>query len=172
MDIPKEQWQAMAPSQQMEAREKQAELDKVREERRALEARNRQIELENEKAALALRRQEAGPGERVQCVLSSAEAKLASRWLPIEPVAFDLVTGMGSVTEIQAKEDRRRSDVYADFDGMKVRICPSQRSNEKDCAVAVATQSEYRRGVVRELEKQDFLKGRLRCDLPLNRLTR
>src|SRR5690554_5204036 len=93
LDIPEAQWEAMTLAQQQQARVEQAALDRARAEQRAAEARARQEEAERARLALETRRQEAGRGERVQCVLDG-EFRSGSRWVAMSPVGIDAVTGM------------------------------------------------------------------------------
>src|SRR6056297_814054 len=91
LDIPEDKWMTLSKQEQLRAREKQAELDLVREKRREAEAKAREAEaikwLKDNEAS----RKDARYGERIQCVLSKAEAYIWGKWQRIEPVALDIV---------------------------------------------------------------------------------
>ncbi|MCG5525186.1 hypothetical protein LRB11_09625 [Ectothiorhodospira haloalkaliphila] len=171
LDIPEEQWEAMTAEQRLQARQQQAALDQARAEQRAAEARAREEEAARQRAELEVRRQEAGFGERVQCVLREAEAYLGGSWRSVQPLALDVVQGMEWGFEMQAVEDgrvRRRGTGYAHFDGTRLTLCPRSgqyQTHAAACAQVVGTTSDYRRGLSERIEGHRFLRGQLRCDL-------
>lgn len=172
LGIPDEQWQAMTAEQQIQARQQQAELDRARAEQRAEEARARAAKAEAQKAELERRRQDARYGERVQCVLSDGEVKLRREWDRIHPVALDLVRGYEEEFSMEAASDRMRgftAEGYALFDGQTVYLCRMPYEDtyrQDDCVRVSATMREFQRGVVQSVNAPDFLRGRIRCDLP------
>ncbi|WP_156500150.1 hypothetical protein [Ectothiorhodospira sp. BSL-9] len=171
LDIPEEQWETMTSEQRLQARQQQAALDQARAEQRAAQARAREEEAARQRAELEVRRQEAGFGERIQCVLSDAEAYLGGSWRSVQPLALDLVQGMELGFEMQAVEDgrvRRRGTGHAYFDGTRLTLCPrsGQYQNQASaCAQLVGTTNDYRRGLREQVDGHRFLRGQLRCDL-------
>jgi len=163
LDIPEAQWARMTPAEQTAARMKQAELDRARAEARRQEAAAREAEVAARAAELAHALANAGPGERVQCILQPVEMRYGGKWRPAEPLGLDLVAGMTIGFELQAREHRhRRIDGKATFDGMEVSLCPGYGS---DCARFLATSGEFRRGVSRRVAADDRLRGRMHCEL-------
>ncbi len=172
LGIPDEQWQSMTLEQQIQARQQQAELDRAKAEQRAEEARARAVEAEARKAELERRRQDARYGERVQCILSDGQVKLRREWDRIHPAALDLVRGYEEEFNMEVASDRMRgftSEGYALFDGQTVYICRMPYKDvyrQDDCVRITATMREFQRGVERYVNAPDFLRGRIRCDLP------
>ena len=80
------EWLRLTPEQQLQAREKQLEVDRLSEQRRLVEAAARQEEAQRQAAELQARRQDARYGERLQCVLQPAQAWLDRQWRPVEPL--------------------------------------------------------------------------------------
>lgn len=85
------QWLALTPEQQYDAQIKQAELDRQREARRLAEQQAREQALKEQQAQLALARNNANYGERVQCVLQNSELYINKKWRASEPLALDLL---------------------------------------------------------------------------------
>ena len=171
LGIPDEQWQTMSLEQQLQARERQAELDRARAEQRAKEAQAREAEAARQLAELEQQRRDARYGERVQCVLSSAEARLNRQWRPVEPLALDLVRGFELPFELQQSDGRpisHRGRGYALFDGQIVTLCPQSgqhASRPVACLRLLGTLRDYHSGLDQTLAAPDFLRGRLRCHL-------
>ncbi|MFP4214015.1 MAG: hypothetical protein ACLFRL_07890 [Desulfohalobiaceae bacterium] len=172
LDIPEEEWQNMSAEERLQAREKQAELDKAEQERRKAEAEAREAEaiewLQDQEAS----RQNAEYGERLQCVLDPAQAYLGGSWRDIEPLALDVVQGMILEKEIKEVRDgyiRRRETIYAGFDGQTLSLCERkqdvQRQASEDCLHLLGTFEEYSQGVNKKLQADSFLRARIRCDL-------
>ncbi|MFN2382161.1 MAG: hypothetical protein ABR561_06380 [Guyparkeria sp.] len=163
LGIPEDQWTRMSPSEQNEARLKQAEVDRAQAEARRREADARQAEAAARAAELEHARSNAAPGERVQCVLQPVEMRFGDKWRPAEPIGLDLVTGMTIDFVLRARESRYRTiEGQATFNGMEVRLCPRHGD---DCARLLATSGELRRGVTRAVIAEDRLRGQLHCEL-------
>lgn len=163
LGIPEEQWTHMSPAERTEARVEQAKLDQARAEARRQEAAAREAEAAARAAELAHARANAGPGERVQCILQPVEMYYAGEWRAAEPLGLDLVAGMRIGFELQARENHyRRIEGHATFDGMEVRLCPEYGD---DCARFLATTGELLRGVNRQVAADDLLRGRMHCEL-------
>ncbi len=171
LDIPENKWVTMTGQEQLRAREKQAELEKAEEKRRAAEAGARQAEavkwLKDKEAS----REQARYGDRLQCVLTNAQAWFWDEWRSIEPVALDIVKGMVLKLELsQADEDgfHFSKKVYAGFDGQTLTLCPEKnlvRQNDPSCARVLGTFEQYAKGLQKKFQAKKFLRGRIRCDL-------
>lgn len=165
------QWQNLSAEQRLAAQLQQAELDRAREARRAAEAHAREAEAQRHRAELETRRREAAYGDRVQCILDEAEARLGGQWRSIEPVAMDLVRDFAidlSLTSLSQRNLRHRSNAHAHFDGLTVSICegPSRSAPLRShCAQLRGTHADYHRGLSATIEAERFLRGQLRCDL-------
>ena len=169
LDIPEAQWEAMTPAEQHQAREQQAALDRARAEQRAAEARAREEEARRERLALEVRRQQAPFGERVQCVLEG-ELRAGGNWRPLAPAGIDAVTGMTAPVPLTTRDGRYRQTAHTTFDGQTVTLCRHERELERpgaDCARLVGTQRDFARGLSGQVETERFVRGPLRCDLPL-----
>ncbi|EHQ53586.1 hypothetical protein ECTPHS_13018 [Ectothiorhodospira sp. PHS-1] len=170
LGIPEEQWVSLSLEEQIRAREAQAALDQAQAERRAAEARAREAQAAREQAELEMRRREARYGERVQCVLTSAEGRLGGRWRPLEPLAVDLVQGMEMPFQLMTTADggRYRGQGHAYFDGTTVSLCSVRGQHDRDpgaCARLLGTFEDYRRGLRSEVSSERFIRGQLRCHL-------
>lgn len=167
LGMDEESWHQLSPQQKLEASQKQAELDRARDIRLASEAEARAEEARREAATLLLRRQEAGYGERVQCVLDPATYRSGDEWTRLQPVAMDLVTGLRLNIELnEAKRSYRTRQALAWFDGQQVFICPdeySARRQSADCLRVVGHYAAYRNGLKRKVESGSFIRGLLRC---------
>lgn len=171
LGIDETHWQTMSAEDRIRAHEQQASLDQAAAERRAAEARAREAEAQHRQAALAQARRDARYGERVQCVLADAEARLGGKWRRVEPVALDLVQGVPLPFDLTEPSDRTRyrSPAHARFDGQTVTLCRGEagreRRDDRDCARMLGTQADYRRGMEARIDAPNFLRGHLRCEL-------
>lgn len=170
LGMSEQEWQALTPQQQLDAREKQSELDQKAAERRAAEARLEAEREAQQQAELAQRKANAAYGERVQCVLQNAEYKEGKSWYALEPVGFDLVVGEIqplSLVHIKNKRTQYTRTAYAGFNGQTVSICRYQSANSHsaDCVRMVGTTLDYQRGLTRTLASRDYVRGTLRCGL-------
>lgn len=171
LDIPKEEWKEMSVENRIEARQKAAELERAREERRAAEAAAREAEALKSAEELSKARREADYGQRVQCVLRNAEGYLGGDWRSVEPIAIDLVTGLEIKVELtEASDDglHYSREGYASFNGQTVQICDraaDSRSVRSRCARLLGTFQEFRHGLSDAIQHDRFLRGHLRCDL-------
>ena len=171
LDIPEAQWEAMTPQEQLEARQEQAKLDRAAEERRTTEARAREAQAKKWLKDLEASREDARYGERLQCVLSPAQAYIGRSWREIEPLALDVVKGMVLKLDLKEADDgvfRYSTEAYAGFDGQTLSICPEEdyvQKNDPKCARVLATFEQYRKGVETTIKASDFLRGKIVCDL-------
>jgi predicted small lipoprotein YifL len=161
LGIPEEQWVLLTPQQQLDARSQQAALDQASQARREAEARAREAEAIKEAAELDQRRRDAGYGERVQCILESAEGYIRGRWEPVRPLAMDLVSGYPIELTLSDTRNRYQQSMYAGFDGQVVRLCRSTNN----CVEMAATRQQLQRGISQYLEQDRLLRGTLYCDL-------
>ncbi|WP_031385432.1 hypothetical protein [Desulfonatronum thiodismutans] len=172
LGIPDDQWQVMTLEEQNMARVRQAEMDQAAAEERAAQARLRAAEAEARKAELEAMRRNAAFGDRVQCVLDQAQARVHRDWHPVETVGLDLVRGFEESFTMEVTSGRlSRMPVegYARFDGQSVTLCrfPDEDVFRQDhCARLVGTRRELQQGLHGFISAPEFLRGRLRCDLP------
>lgn len=171
LGIPEAQWQNMSTEQRFQAQAKQAELDRAAQDARAADARAREAEAARQQAELEIRRRDARYGERLQCILSDAEAHLGGRWRGVEPVAMDLVLGMRlafDLAESSSHTVHSRTPFYAEFDGQTISLCRDARDagrNPNACTRVLGTLADYRRGIDQRVDTARFLRARIRCDL-------
>lgn len=172
LGIPDDQWAMMTPEQQFEARSRQADLDQARDERRAEEARLRAAEAEAKKAELEAMRQNAPYGDRVQCVLEGGQAYLNRSWHPVSALGLDLVRGYEEAFSMEVasgRYSRMPIEGHALYDGQTITLCRFPREDTyrpEDCARLVGTRRELQRGLSANVTASEFIRGRLRCDLP------
>ncbi len=164
LNMTEAEWHALAPEQQLDARERQRQLDLQAAEQRAEAARERAAEERRQAAALEQRRRNAAFGERVQCVLDNAELMRNDKWRAANPVALDMVTGeTASFRLLRQGSSSGSVRAEASFDGQTVRVC---RSGMRDCDVMVGTSRDYQRGMTKRISVRKQFRGDLRCELP------
>ncbi|MFN2269075.1 MAG: lipoprotein [Desulfonatronovibrio sp.] len=170
LGIPEENWQNMNEQDRLRAREKQAELNLAQEKRRKAEAEERTAESIKWLKDLEVSRENARYGQRVQCVLSNAQAYFWGEWRDIEPVALDIVKGMVLKFDILQAGDKYGFEerAYAGFDGQTISLCREEsevQHNARSCARVAANFKQYARGLKTTIKKDKFLRARIRCDL-------
>ncbi len=164
LGIPEDRWAQMSVAEQDEARMRQAEVDRARAEARRQEAKAREAEAAARAAELAHARANAAPGERVQCILQPVEVSYGGRWRAAEPLGLDLVAGLPVAFTLHDRDGPYRTrDGTARFNGMEIRLC--RGTQENDCGRFLATSGELRRGKTQTVRAEDFLRGRMRCEL-------
>ena len=172
LGIPDEQWAVMTPEQQLQARNQQAELDLAMAQKRAEEARQKAAEAEARKAELEAMRRNAPYGDRVQCVLEGGQAYLNRNWHPVSAFGLDLVRGYEEEFTMEVASGRySRMPIlgYALYDGQTITLCRLPREDtyrHEDCLRLVGTRRELQQGLDNFVSASEFLRGRLRCDLP------
>lgn len=168
LGMSEDEWERLSPQQQLDARERQAELDQRERERRAEAARIAAEEERRERERREQRLRNAQPGEIVQCVVNNAEGYYAGAWRTAEPVGFTVVRGYPEVIDIP-EQDRatRRVQAEARFDGAQITLC---RPNRNECTTLAATQNQLRCGAQRNIQLNRVVRGTLYCDTP-NRIT-
>ncbi|HKJ76121.1 MAG TPA: hypothetical protein VKA64_02870, partial [Gammaproteobacteria bacterium] len=164
------EWTAMTPEQRTRAYEKQAELDRAAQARRAQEAEARREAERRRREAIEERRRNAGYGDILQCVLKKARVRFWDDWERIEPVAFSVVRGQVMPVALREEGDgvRRSGKAWVGFDrnGQVLAVCRNKFEPDelRGCARVVGTFEMFRQGVQERIEARDFLKGTLRCD--------
>lgn len=172
LGIPDDQWQMMTLEEQNIARVRQAELDRAAAEERAARARLRAAEAEARKAELEAMRRNAPYGDRVQCVFEGGQAYLNRNWHPVSTLGLDLVRGYEEEFTMDVASGRySRMPIlgYALYDGQTITLCrlPLEDTyRPEDCLRLVGTRRELQQGLDSFVSAPDFLRGRLRCDLP------
>lgn len=173
LGIPEDQWLGMTTEQRLQAQQKQSEQDRASDERLAADARAREAQAMRQRTELELRRSQARPGERVQCILADAQARLGGKMRAIEAVAMDVVQGTFAevaLSEPSGQTMRYRTTVYAHFDDQTLSICQDENDDplrSGTCARILGTYADYRRGISQRINDPRFLQGRLKCDLVL-----
>ncbi|GAA0788092.1 hypothetical protein [Marinobacterium sediminicola] len=167
LGLDEESWRELSPQQKLEASQKQAELDQARNLRLAREAEARAEEAREAANKLMLLRHQAKYGERVQCVLEPVSHHRSGKWRRLEPAALDLVLGVRMKVDLyETGRSSRAREAIAWFDGQRVQICPGEyaaRHQPEACVVAVGHYRDYRRGMLRQIDSDGFLKGELDC---------
>ncbi|MDP3535684.1 MAG: hypothetical protein Q8S08_09880 [Halomonas sp.] len=168
LGMSEEEWQALSPERQLQIREQQAALDMRKAEERRAAAAARQAVAEAEALALRSALQNAAYGQRIQCVFEG-HAYFGRDWQPIEPVAFDAVVGHTIDVPLVSVSAYRNRQGYARFDGQRAQLCrrdPALYGSNNRCATLAGTQRQLGRGVTRDIFADDFVRGRMSCDLP------
>lgn len=169
LNISDEQWSRMTQAQQLKAYEQQAELDRARIEAAALQRQARiQAERKRQDALLA-RKQNARYGDLVQCVLEPLEVQYNNKWKPTQPIAFELVRGESQSLRFQNSSQKYSTTGWVLFqpDGQTLSLCRhrSDRTDSKQCTNILGTTKEFHRGLRKQIQINNFLKGQIRCDL-------
>ncbi|WP_028571581.1 hypothetical protein [Desulfonatronum lacustre] len=172
LGIPDDQWQMMSLEEQNTARVQQAELDRAAAEERAARARLKAAEAEARKAELEAMRRNAPYGDRVQCVFEGGQAYLNRNWHPVSAFGLDLIRGYEEEFTMEVASGRySRMPIlgYALYDGQTITLCRLPREDtyrHEDCLRLVGTRRELQQGLDSFVSASEFLRGRLRCDLP------
>lgn len=171
LSIPDEEWEQMTQKQRMEAYHEQAALDKAEQAARVREAELRAEEERHKRELLELRRQQARPGDLVQCVIEPLAYKQGKKWEPLQGVAFELVRGESQRLTLQ-DIDGYSQTAWAVFStsGQTVALCKYESDTDDldDCARLNATSRELARGTQRKLAYSPYFRGHMRCELPLH----
>lgn len=172
LGMSKEEWARLTPEQQMQARLKQAELDKANAQRRAQQyaARRQRLALQEarERRRIETLYRSGEFGDVLECVLDRGLADFDPGWRPYEPVAFALVRGERKHVSLGGN-GRRTGRFWATLspNGLEVSICnrqPAGRASSKACATVIAGSTDYARGVRRPITVEDgFKNSRLQC---------
>lgn len=171
LGISDDEWAQMSQDQRMQAYHEQATLDKAEQAARLREAELRAEEERHQREILELRRQQARPGDLVQCVIEPLARKQGKGWKPVQGVAFELVRGESQRVMLQDIEGRSQRSAWAVFSpsGQTIALCgyESDTDDLNDCARLNVTSRELARGTHQRLERNRHFEGEIRCDLPL-----
>lgn len=166
LNMSEEEWLQLSPAQQLDARERQAQLDLAERARRAEQAEiTAQREAAERERYLELL-QDARQGDVVQCVLQDAEGYFSGSWRAAEAMGFSLLREYPEQIRI-AEADRatRTVEATATFSGANVKIC---RVNRNECVNLAATQNQLIRGVTQHIDLSRTVRGELYCDIPVS----
>ena len=155
------EWEALSPSEKVEARVQQEKLNAAEMERRA-EKRRQEAAKERELQDL---RQNAPYGDVVQCTLTNAKAKFSGDWHPAQSVSVELHESEDrrQVRIAQADRPTRGETLHMGFDGMNVKVC---KWYNRDCDVMAGSERSYERGATKRISVDGLVEGTLRCTLP------
>jgi hypothetical protein len=173
LGIDDDEWASMSQTEQLQAYEKQAELDKVRAEAQARE-RQAQAEAEARKyEAMAAMRRNAQYGDIVQCVLDPLDVRFGGDWKASKPQVFDLVRGEERDLRLQDLKERYSTTAQVRFaeSGLEVALCRDDYyASSQGCTRLLGTSRDFHRGVRQTVSIDRFMQGTLRCDLkPIER---
>lgn len=157
-----EEWAALSPAQKLEARKVQNERDEAARVRRAEQAAQQAAE----KAKLVELRSSAPFGDVVQCAITNARGRFAKgKWYQAQPVSIEMHR-----SESERRIDLVRQDppsmttqLHMGFDGLNVKIC---RWRDRYCDVLAGTESQFRRGITRQINVKKTVEGKLFCSFP------
>ena len=159
LGIDKDTWERMSPEQQHAAYQKQAQLRAERQERQrqheALMAQQKQQAFE-----------QAGFGDKLQCVVRQGHVQMSKETHPITPVGFRVVRGFSEQIDVEyQRQNHTRTYSQAlnvEFDGMQARFC--EGTQQRHCAVMAGTTREFARGMTTRLEAPR-IHARIYCEL-------
>ncbi|WP_110069283.1 hypothetical protein [Halomonas sp. A11-A] len=98
------------------------------------------------------------------------ELRAGGNWRPLAPAGINVVTGITAPAPLTTRDGRYRQTAHATFDGQTLSLCRSEHELDRsgaDCARLVGTQRDFARGLAGRVETERFVRGTLRCDLPL-----
>ncbi|WP_417796493.1 hypothetical protein [Terasakiella pusilla] len=162
------EWLALTPQQQLDARQEQARLDadKRREEQARKE---REAEAQRHyQANIQKRYQTAQYGDVVQCILKNTVVDFKPGWRDAEPVAFNLVKGEQKAIELHSRPSGKKTDVWVTLDeqGLNLSLCRNQSSSRRGtCATIVATTQQFSQGYTTQMQVSDYLRTNIYCSL-------
>lgn len=162
------EWLALNPQQQLEARQEQARLDA--DKRREEQARkDREAEAVRQyKADIQKRYQNARYGDVVQCLLKNAVVDFKPGWRNAQPAAFTLVKGEQKKVVLQSQPRGKKSQFWASLDeqGITLSLCRDQSSaSDETCSTLVATTQQFNQGYTTKMQVSDYLRTNIYCSL-------
>ena len=171
LNIPDSEWAGMTAEQRTRAYERQAELDRAAQARRAREAEAERQEERRRREAVEERRRKARYGDILQCVLKKARVRFWDDWEPIEPMAFSVIRGQVMPIALRERGDgvRLSGKAWVGFDrnGQVLAVCrdePESGGGSRGCAKVLGTFEMFREGVKERIAAKGFLQGTIRCD--------
>ena len=156
LGMSKEEWARLTPEQQMEARMKQADLNRANAERRAAQAEARRQRYAAAEAAERRRLEEiyaaSRYGDVLECVVEGGSADFHG-WRTYTPVPFTLARG--EVKSVSLSGGNRKSSFWAQYspDGLSMKICygdPRKRGG-RFCAAINGQTADFSAGITRRV---------------------
>jgi hypothetical protein len=176
----KEEWVLLTPQQQMEARMKQADLNRANAERRAQQAAARRqryaaMEAEERRRIEELYRS-SRYGDVLECVIHGGTARFHSREYAYTPIPFTLARG--EIKSVTLAAGNRRGKFWAQYspDGLSMNLCYRKpgRHGSRYCVSVNGQSSEFSAGISQRVSvKRIFRDARVVCahrperDMPL-----
>lgn len=164
------EWLALPAEEKLQARKQQAELDEARALQHAAEAQARAEQQIRHEVAREVARENAVPGGQVQCLLTG-KIRAGGEWREAGPAWIDVVAGWAEDVVIRSNDARFAHYAYAAFDGVTIRVCPTELDLEwgaSGCAELSGTPQSFRRGVSGRGEIERVWRGAMQCELPLD----
>ncbi len=144
------QWKALSPQEQMQARVKQAELDRIEAARRAEEQRREEKRKEAEKARIASLYASARYGDIIECAVEGGIADFHPGWKKYQRAVVSLVRGEIKEVSLRSESGSDTQEFWAalNHEGNTVKICDSEPSRgSSDCATVAGLTSDFSRGI-------------------------
>jgi hypothetical protein len=145
------QWNAMTPSQQQAAIEKQAKKDAEQQRLQAIEARKQAEAEKKRRAELAALYNSGRMGDVIDCEISGGVADFYPGWKQIENVRFSLARSEIQEIEFREKGGRRTQDAFVGFDtrGDRIRVCrrANNISSGYGCGEISGSYGDFERGI-------------------------
>ncbi len=170
-DMTEEEWRTLSPEQRAAAREKEAELWRAEEEKRATEARRAE---RRERERIVERYRTAPIEDFLICGLQSGEARFGEDWGPFFATNFTVLRGESGTVELTRTNGRDRLPVSTVFypDGRRLRLCAgsSPFAGKNACVNLRAGGRQFERGVHKVLWAKKLFRGaELFCREPKRR---
>lgn len=166
LNIPDEIWNNMSEDKKIEAYEQQAQINLQREQNRQRELELRAKEEQKQKELLEYRKTNALYGDRLQCVVYNASAKLNKSLRAIEPFGLDLLKNEAvkfTIRQDTTSSRRYHSYGYAKFEGQTVKLCQDSSFTNK-CVSVIGTYMDFAKGTESNINNGDFIVGKIRCE--------
>lgn len=166
LNIPDEIWLNMSDEKKIQAYEQQASLNLQREQNRQLELQLRAKEEQQKQLMYENQLENAPYGERLQCIVYDAKAKLNRKMRDINYIGLDLLKNNIQEFKIvqNTSSSRRYSSVgYAFFNGIELKLCDDSNMR-RNCTSIVGTFMDFSKGVNRHLSNDDFIIGKIKCE--------
>ena len=154
------EWQQLTPEQQIQAHQQQAEINAARDAARAERERQRAEAERQRLLELEARRQNASPGDWLQCTLTGNEIYASKKWRPATDTAFELFRHDQASVEIR-DDHYSQQRITVNYDGQIIELCSFTQ-----CDRMVGTNRQFMNGVSKTVAIKNTLRGTLRCDAP------
>jgi hypothetical protein len=166
LNIPDEIWLNMSDEKKIQAYEQQASLNLQREQNRQIELELRAKEEKQQQLIYESQLANASYGDRLQCIVYDAKAKLNKKIRDINYIGLDLLKNNIQEFKIvqNTSSSRRYSSVgYALFNGIELRMCEDSNMR-RNCTSVVGTFMDFSRGINTHLNNDDFIIGKIKCE--------